>query len=64
MVHQEQVGMIVSLIQNIPGDCAEYFPTQEGQVIQYGEFSVQLVREDCSQQLVVRREFSVQVTSG
>jgi len=28
MVHQEKVGLIVTLVEEIPGDCAEYFPSK------------------------------------
>ena len=58
MVNQERVGMIVTLVHQIPGDCTLYFPDQVGSTVTYGEMSVTLNALERSN-YVVQRNFSV-----
>ena len=38
--------MIVTLVHEIPGDCAEYFPKTLGTKQSYGDMDVSLVSEE------------------
>ena len=54
--------MIVTLVHEIPGDCAEYFPTSVGTSLTYGEMEVSLVSEEQTREFVLRRNFQVKVS--
>ena len=43
MCHQENVGRIVTLVQEIPGDCDEYFPEETGAPVAFGNDMVVVV---------------------
>ena len=62
MAVQENVGMIVTLVQKIPGDCHQYFPTSVNQTETRGEMRITLNDVDKSQNFVVRRDFTVEDT--
>ena len=54
-VHQENVGRVVTLVQQIPGDCAEYFP-DHGEIM-YGDMQVKYVTGVQEGNYVAKREF-------
>ena len=64
MVHQENVGMIVTLVHKIPGDCCLYFPAQVGCAENYGnDIQVQIDTKEQESDFAVHRTIRVTDTT-